>query len=497
LAATPNHRPEDVVGDRAALVAIGMIAVFIACVVFGGLRLVVQLTTGRLTPWWGNVFGAVAIALLFVWHRGAPVRRSSLAVHGTALVATVALLIPAAYGMTSSKWWLSLVGFSVSLMARRREAIFWGLVTLGLVPLTALAEPYIAVPNAVGEPPVERAMAGFVYVALLLGLTWAFRRVSEQRARELAETAASLDRANRVKSRFLAHMSHEIRTPLHGVIAMTDIARAGEAAPEVREQIESAQQSAHVLLGLLNNLLDVTRAEADALELDRRPLRLHAAITDILRPLAAQAQAKGLALVARAEAGVPEQRVGDRVRVGQIVMNLVGNALKFTKAGRISVTLHGAADDADLVEIEVTDTGIGIPAGQLALIFEPFAQAEAGDAQNQSGAGLGLAIVRELAQAMGGVATVKSEVGLGSTFAVRLRLPCDHDSASVPPPCTSSERLRTSARPSGTGCSRSTWTRTCPSRSRSRSFRWRSTGRSRPAWRRHLCRRPRGWMASA
>src|ERR1700722_17582806 len=116
--AARDHRPEDIVGDRAALVAIGMVAVFIACVVFGALRLVVQLTTGRFTPWWGNVAGAVAIALLFAWHRGAPIRRSSVAVQGTALVATVALLIPAAYGMTSSKWWLSLVGFSVLLMAR-------------------------------------------------------------------------------------------------------------------------------------------------------------------------------------------------------------------------------------------------------------------------------------------------------------------------------------------------------------------------------------------
>lgn len=427
----PVRPDQDVVGDRSTLVTIGMVAVFIACVVFGALRLVAHLRTGLATPWWGNAVGAVAIALLYAWRRRDPARRSAAAVHGTALVATIALLVPAAYGMGSSKWWLSLVGFSVLLMGRRREGIVWGLVTIVLIPLTAAVEPWILVPNAIGEPTSERAMAGLFYVLLLLGVTWSFRRVAERRAQELAETAASLARANRVKGRFLAHMSHEIRTPLHGVIAMTDLARAGAASPEVQHQIETAQQSARVLLGLLNNLLDVTRAEADALELDRRSFSLHAALTNVLRPLSAQAITKGLELVARAQAGLVERRLGDRVRVGQIAMNLVGNALKFTTAGRITLELRAVPGDEDLVSLEVTDTGPGIKPDQLERIFEPFTQADASDARLQGGAGLGLAIVRELAVAMGGDARVDSEVGRGATFVVRLRLPRDPDAPTA------------------------------------------------------------------
>jgi signal transduction histidine kinase len=426
--------PEDVVGDRSTLVVIGMVAVFIACAVFGALRFVAHLVTGLATPWWGNATGVVAITLLFLWHRRAPDRRSSFAVHGTALVATVALLVPSAYGMSSSKWWLSLVGFSVLLMGRRREALLWGPLTILLVPLTALLEPSIRVPNAIGESSTERAMAGLFYVLLLLGVTWSFRRVSERRAKELAETAASLERANRVKGRFLAHMSHEIRTPLHGVIAMTDLARSGEASTEVQHQIEAAQQSARVLLGLLNNLLDVTRAEADALELDRQPFSLHAALTDVVRPLSAQATNKGLELLAHAEPGLLERRVGDRVRVGQIVMNLVGNALKFTTSGRIALDLRAVAGDDELVSLEVSDTGAGIRPDQLERIFEPFIQADAADARLQGGAGLGLAIVRELAHAMGGTVRVDSVLGRGSTFVVRLRLPRAPDAGTASGP---------------------------------------------------------------
>ena len=239
------------------------------------LRYVAQTTTGRATPWWGNAGGAVAIALLFFWYRRDPQRRSGLAVHGTALVATVALLVPAAYGMSSSKWWLSLVGFSVLLMGRRREAIVWTGITVVLLPLVALLEPSIAVPGAIGEGPAERSVAGLAYVVLLLGMTAAFRRVAERRARELTETAASLEQSNRVRSRFLAHMSHELRTPLQGVIGMTDVARKGDVSPAVRDQVETAHASAQALLTLLNNVLDVTRADAGALELSARPFSLH------------------------------------------------------------------------------------------------------------------------------------------------------------------------------------------------------------------------------
>jgi signal transduction histidine kinase len=414
---------EDVVADRARVIRIGMTALLFASLVFAALRLALQLSTGRATPWWVNAAGALAQAALYLWYRGDRTGRSSAAVHGTAAIATIILLVPAAYGMTSSKWWLALVGFSVLLMGRRREAVVWTAITLVLVPLTALLEPYVVVPNAAGEMALERAMAGLAFVAILLGITWAFRRVARQRARELSETAASLTRANLVKSRFLAHMSHEVRTPLHGVIAMTDMALEGDASPAVRDQVRTAQQSARLLLSLLNNILDVARAEADAIELDLRPFPLHETLSEILRPLAAQARGKGLDFAARSEPGILQERLGDRVRFSQIVLNLVGNALKFTKSGRIEVRLRPLPGDGNRVALDVADTGAGIPRDKLEAIFEPFEQASAADASVQGGAGLGLAIVRELAARMGGDARVESEVGKGSTFTVELRLP--------------------------------------------------------------------------
>jgi signal transduction histidine kinase len=416
---------QDIVGDRTRLVGIGMAAVFSACVVFALARLGVTLLTGHPTPWWGNAAGAAAIAALYLWYRVDPPTRSSVGVHGTALVATIALVIPAAYGMTSSKWWLALVGFSVTLMARRREALVWIPITVVLLPGVAVIEPYIQVANAAGESAVERALAGLSFVVLLMGLTLAFRRVADRRARELGETAASLARANAVKSRFLAHMSHEVRTPLHGVIAMTDLAMEGVTSPVVRQQIETAQQSARILLGLLNNVLEVARAESDALHLEQRPFSLHAALRDVLRPLAAQAEARGVKLVAHADAGLAEARLGDRVRLMQIALNLASNALKFTRRGTIDVHLRAVTGADDRLELVVADTGVGIPADKLESIFEPFEQAHESDSQVQAGAGLGLAIVRELVHKMNGRVRVESEPGRGSTFVAEIHLALD------------------------------------------------------------------------
>lgn len=427
VSTAPIH--EDLVADRDRLVNFGMAAVFAACVVFGCVRFALQLSTGHATPWWGNAAGSAVMLLLYLWYRGDRARRSPVAVHGTALVATVALTIPAAYGMASSKWWLALVGFSVLLMGRRAEGILWAAVTLVLLPFVAIVEGDLTIDNAIGEPPLERAMAGFFFLALLFALTWAYREAAQTRARQLAETAASLRAANQVKSRFLAHISHEVRTPLHGVIAMTDLALRGTESDTVREQIRTAQRSAETLLGILTNVLDVTRAESDALVLDPRPFDLHATLTDVLGPLAAQARGKGLSFLAEAEADVVATRIGDRVRLGQIVLNLVMNALKFTSKGGIRLHISAVADR---VYLRVTDTGVGIAADKLAHIFEPFAQASAADSHALGGVGLGLAIVRELAGRMDGHVSVTSEIGRGSTFSVEARLPCVPGSALGP-----------------------------------------------------------------
>lgn len=414
---------EDTVGSREQLLRIGMAAVAFACAIFAAARAWITHATGEPTPWWANLGAGVAVALLYLWYRAAPARRSSAAVHGTAAIASVALLIPSAYGMGSSKWWLSLVGFSVLLMGRRSEVMIWAPLTLLLVPAAALLEPLIQIEGAPGEPALERALAGACYVVILLGITAAFRVVARQRAAQLAETAASLERAARVRNRFLARMSHELRTPLHAVLSMTELALLHSPGRELRDPIETAQQSASNLLGLLNDILDVTRAEADATVLNRAPFALHATLSEVLRGPAAEARGRHIRLDAEAEPGIVEARVGDRTRVVQVVLNLVANALKFTERGSVRVKLEAVPHRPERLRVSVQDTGRGIAPDKLEAVFEPFEQASASDAELQRGAGLGLAIVRELARLMGGSVSVTSELGSGSTFVVELELP--------------------------------------------------------------------------
>jgi signal transduction histidine kinase/ActR/RegA family two-component response regulator len=419
---TTNSRTVEVVAARDRLVAIGMAAVFFACVLFTVVRGYVQLTTGRATPWWGNAAGAVVIGILYFWYRRSPEERSGLAVHGTAVAATIALWVPVCYRMPSSKWWLSLVGFAVLLMGRRREAIVWGTLTAILIPVTAAVEPFMAVPNAIGEPLAERVAAGLVFVLVLFGITLAFRRAAEERALQLAETAESLERANRVRNRFLAHMSHEIRTPLHGVIAMTDLALRDKLPRSARQQLEGAYESAEVLLTLLNNLLDVTRVEADAVEIQAKPFNLHRALGECLRPLSARAEAKGLAFEARAAPGIACARVGDKIRLIQVVLNLVGNAVKFTDTGGVSVAVRESEDGARVV-MTVDDTGRGIAPEDREKVFLPFTQIIHGDSRFERGAGVGLAIAQAIAGMMDGSIELDDAPGGGARFTVDLALP--------------------------------------------------------------------------
>jgi len=172
----------DVVGDRNRLIQVGMAAVWFTLLVFAVQRLVVTLQTGLLTPWWGNAAGLVAQTALWAWYRRGPQTRSSGAAHGTALIATITLLIPVAYGLTSTIWWLSLVGFAAVLLGRRQEALVWGVTISLVVVASVIVEPYVQVQGAAGELPLELALAKIVFVVVLIGMAVGFRRVAEQRA---------------------------------------------------------------------------------------------------------------------------------------------------------------------------------------------------------------------------------------------------------------------------------------------------------------------------
>jgi signal transduction histidine kinase/ActR/RegA family two-component response regulator len=237
------------------------------------------------------------------------------------------------------------------------------------------------------------------------------------RAQELLEKA---EEASRVKSEFLASMSHEIRTPMNGVLGMIAIMSSTELSPEQREYLETAHSSAEALLSLLNDVLDISRMEAGRLELDQQELAPEDVVRGAADALATRAIQKGLDLRVEIAPGFPRAVFGDPARLRQVLLNLIGNAIKFTESGRVLVRAESTPDG--LLLFSVSDTGIGIPADKQQIIFEEFRQADGSDTRCYGGAGLGLGISAKLVALMGGRIWVESEVGCGSTFHFTSRL---------------------------------------------------------------------------